>query len=302
MKRISKVFAILLTFVFVISVAAAGARTEVYAASSESLTMYVGEEFSYSLYTTTIKSVSSSDKSIVKASKDDDLKFAINLTAKKAGSAKITIKYKDINDKSKTTTLKVTVKKADITCKVTGLVDGYALIKIKNNTKQTFEKAYIKYNLKDSDGDTMKSEEDVYVTDLVAGKTAYYEVYVGKDADIKFSKCTASVTALSHDPSYTYKVCAKDAIEITTKNETEDDSSVSFTIKIKNTTKQQVDGKYYLLICDADDDIIGMESYNIYLSKKETKTNSYSTSIYKSTYPTYDHYKFVVTAYYTQKK
>jgi hypothetical protein len=239
----------------------------------------------------------------VKASKDSDLKFALNLTAKKAGSAKITIKYKNSSNKSKTTTLKVTVKKAGITCTVKSyLPDGYVLFALKNNTKQTFEGAYIKYDLKDSDGETMKSAEDVYVSNLVAGKTAYYEVYVGRDSDIVCYQSTVSVTALSRNPNYTYTACTSKNIAVTAKNETEDDSKVSFTIRQQNKTKQTLNGRYYVLIYDEDDDIIGMEEYYIYLGSKETKTNSYETSIYKSTYPTYDHYKIVVNAYYTQKK
>jgi hypothetical protein len=246
--------------------------------------------------------VTSSDKTIVKASKDSDLKFALDLTAKKKGTATITIKYKDIKGKSQSTKLKVTVKKASITCKAEPLADGYVLFTLNNKTKQTFDRAYIKYDLKDSNGETMKSEEDVYVTDLVAGKTAYYEVYVGKDKDIDYSASKVSVTALTHDPNYTYTVCTSKNIKIVATNETEDEKKVTFTIKQKNATSQTLDGKYYILIYDADDNIIGMDDSSIYLSKKETKTNSYETSIYKSTYPTYDHYKIVINAYYMKKK
>jgi hypothetical protein len=302
MKHFKKLLAVVLTFVFVVTALAVEAPTAVYAASAESVTMYVGETFSYSLYTTTITKVTSSDKSIVKASKDSSLKYALTLVAKKKGTATITIKYKDIKKKTQTKKLKVSVKKADITCSAEALADGYALFSLTNNTKQTFEKAYIKYNLKDSNGETVKSEEDVYVTDLVAGKTAYYEVYVGKDADIDYSASKVSVTALYHDPNYTYTVCTSKNIKIVAKDVTEDEKKVSFTIKQKNATKQTLDGKYYILIYDADNNIIGMDYNNIYLTKKETKTASYETSIYKSTYPTYDHYKIVVQAYYTQKK
>jgi hypothetical protein len=302
MKHLKKLLAVVLTFVFVVTALAVETPTAVYAAKTESLTMFVGESFSYSLYTTTITKVTSSDKSIVKASKDSDLKFALNLTAKKKGTATITIKYKDIKNKSQSTKIKVTVKKADIACNMEPLADGYVLFTLNNKTKQTFDKAYIKYDLKDSNGDTVKSEEDVYVTDLVAGKTAYYEVYVGKDADIDYSASKVSVTALTHDPNYTYTVCTSKNIAVTAKDETEDDSKVTFTIKQQNKTKQTVDGKYYILIYDADDNIIGMDYNSIYLTKKETKTASYETSISKRTYPTYDHYKIVVQAYYTQKK
>jgi hypothetical protein len=69
MKHFKKLLAVVLTFVFVVTAFAVETPTAVYAASGESLTMYVGESFSYSLYTTTITKVSSSDKSIVKASK-----------------------------------------------------------------------------------------------------------------------------------------------------------------------------------------------------------------------------------------
>jgi hypothetical protein len=302
MKHFKKLLAVVLTFVFVVTAFAVEAPTAVYAATTESLTMYVGETFSYSLYTTTITKVTSSDKTIVKASKDSSLSYSLNLVAKKKGTATITIKYKDIKGKSQSTKLKVTVKKASIACKMEPLADGKVLFTLKNKSDQTFDKAYIKYDLKDSEGDTVKSEEDVYVTDLVAGKTAYYEVYVGKDADIDYSASTVSVTALNHDPNYTYKVCTSKNITIAAKNETEDEKKVTFKIKQKNATSQTLDGKYYILIYDADNNIIGMDDYSIYLTKKETKTASYETSIYKSTYPTYDHYKIVVNAYYLKKK
>jgi hypothetical protein len=246
--------------------------------------------------------VTSSDKNIVKVSRDSDNKFAYNLTAKKKGTATITIKYKDIKGKSQSITLKVTVKKADITCKMDPLADGYVLFSLTNNTKQTFDRAYIKYDLKDSDGKTVKSQEDVSVEALAAGKTAYYEVYVGKDKDIDYSASKVSVTALTHNQNYTYTVCTSKDIAVTAKDETEDDSKVTFTIRQQNKTNQTLDGKYYVLLYDADDNIIGMEDYStIDLTKKETKTNSYETGIYKPNYPTYDHYKIVVNAYYMQK-
>jgi hypothetical protein len=299
MKKIKKWCSVFLALIMLIALIP---NIPADAAAQESVTMYVSEVFSYSLYGTTIKSVSSSNKSVVTAAKDKDLKFQINMTAKKAGSATIKIKYTGTGNKVNTKSLKVTVKKTAISCKVTGLSNGYAVVQIKNNTKQTFDQAYLNYTMKGADGSTVKSETEVYVSKLVAGKTAYYTVYVGRDAEIDYANSSASISAVSHNPSYTYNVCADNAVKVTAQNQTEDERKVSFTLKVQNTTKNQVDGKYYLLICDANDNIIGVEDFSIYLGKKEVTTNTYETSIYKSSYPEYDHYRFVVNAYSTIKK
>ena len=83
------------------------------AKATKNQTMYVGESFEYSIFGTTIQSVSSSKKSVASVSKVSGQKYAFNIKAKKAGTAKVTVKYKDYRS-VKTETFKVTVKKTDI--------------------------------------------------------------------------------------------------------------------------------------------------------------------------------------------
>ena len=64
------------------------------AATTKKVTMYVGEAFYTYVSGQKVKSVSSSDKNVVKASKDSDYKRQVNFTAKKAGKATITVKVK----------------------------------------------------------------------------------------------------------------------------------------------------------------------------------------------------------------
>jgi hypothetical protein len=265
------------------------------ATKTQSITLYKGEEIYFTDYGNVSK-VSSSNKKVVKTSIDSGNKHHANLTAKATGTSTVTVKTS-----YGTTKLKVTVKKLDFTVKLANISGGNVIFTIKNNTAQTFDQIEFTYTLKDEAGDVIVQDtERVY--DCLAKKTAYRSVYVGtsKAELLDASACSAKVTAVEHSPNYTYKdVSSK--VTATVKDEEETDSQVSFKLTTKNSTSQSVSGYDYILIYDAQDQLIDVDRVSLYLSKKATDTSSTKT-IYKNLCPDYDHYEIVTQAYYRKSK
>lgn len=270
-------------------------------AATKSQTMYVGEVFEGHIYGTTIKSVSSSNKKIVKVTKSKDYKFAYIMEAKKAGTATLTVKYKDYKG-TKTQKIKITVKKTDIKLTAQKLDGGYVLVKVKNNTKQTFDSIKYQYTIKDVNGETIK-EDTTTALRVLSGKTAYDTIYVGKDFDVDCSLTGFKITDISRNPNYTYKNATKDQVVITQIDTETEGNTISFRLKRKNTLKKEVYGVNYLVMYDAENQIIGVDRCIFSLGSKETATSS-KLSIYHSEYsnPTYDHYEVVTQAYSVTKK
>lgn len=272
------------------------------AASSEKLTMYVGEAFYTWISGNGVQSVSSSNKSVVKVSKDKDYKRQVNFTAKKAGKATITVKYKDYNNKTKTYKITVTVKKLSFDTAYIYESGSCIGVSIKNKTAQTFDKILLKYTFKDAAGAVIAQGDQEVVYKVPAGKTVYHKILVGSsNLDlIDLSQSSVKVIAVEHDPGYTYKdVSSK--VKVSVKDENKTESNLTFKLTSRNTTSQNVIGHNYVLLYDAVGTLLGVEEGSIYLDKKETKTSSdYYISFYS--YPTYDHYEIVTIAYYTAKK
>lgn len=263
-------------------------------AATKSMTMYVGEALSFTTYSKVSK-VSSTKSKIVKATKNKENDIYADLIAKKAGKSTVTVKAKNGTSK-----LNITVKKLDMPVTVKSIAGGYVTFAIKNKTAQTFDKIQINYTLKDAAGETVKQDTEI-VSHVIAKKTAYESVYVGSSQAelLDLSSCTAKVTAVTHDPRYIYKdVSSK--VKATVKDEKEETNSIEFSVTVKNTTSQSVSGYYYVMIYDANDTLIGVDKRSIYLSKKATNTST-SGYISKYSYPTYDHYKISVQAYYSQR-
>jgi hypothetical protein len=214
------------------------------------------------------------------------------MTAKAAGKATVTVK-----GSSGTGKFQVTVKKLSFSVKLKNLAGSYATIAIKNNTAQTFEKIAVSYTFKDADGEVVKQDTET-VSRVPAKKTVYASIYVGSSQAemIDLASSSAKVTEVQHDPDYTYKdVSSK--VTATVKDETENDSNVTFSVTSKNSTNQAVYGYNYILIYDADDTLLGVTSLSIYLDKKATNTST-NGYISKYTYPAYDHFEIVTQAYY----
>ena len=298
-KLIKRMMSVFMAIVMVI-VAFAPVTTK---AETKSQTMYVGEAFEGHIFGTTITKVSSSNKKIVKAAKKKGQKYAYTLEAKKAGKATVTVTYKDYRS-TKTYKLKITVKKADLTISAQPLDGGYALLKIKNNTKQVFDSVIYKYTFKAADGSIVKEEPTYRTYKVLAGKTAYETIYVGRDTQIDYSQFSYKIVALDRDPNYTYKNAKADEVVVKQKDVSEDGNYIKFKFNRKNNLNKSVAGVSYIIYYDAADQIIGLDRYTFSLSKKETTSSpEYSVYISQYSHPTYDHYEIVTQAYsYVTKK
>jgi hypothetical protein len=264
-------------------------------AANKSLTMYVGEAFEGYLYGTTISSVKSSNAKVVKAAKVSDRKYAYTMTAKKTGTATITVKYKT-SGKTKTYTVKLTVKKLAVDITTQSLDGGYVLFKIKNNTAQSFNKIAFSYTLRDANGTEVAANTTTSLY-AVSKSTTYETAYIGSNVQFDDAQSSVTVTAATHDPSYTYKNTTKSQLVVTTKDEEKSGNTINFSIISKNKLSKNVCGTNYIMLYDANNNIIGVETSYINLSKKETRTSSASLYVSEYTHPTYDHYEIVTRAY-----
>jgi hypothetical protein len=289
-KCIKKIVSMFLVFAMVIAVAAPGvvqAKTQ-----TKSLTLYVGEVYNLSA-TYQIKSVSSSKKSVAPVAKDSSSTYRANITAKKAGKATVTIKTKGGNAK-----YNVTVKKLDVTGTFTDLGHGNMLLEIKNNTKQTFTAVGLKYTLKDASGEVME-ETTTSVLDVVAGKTVYKKIYYNQNSFTPdLSQCTVKAVSDSRSTNAKYTNASSKVNTTVTDERDVSGRSIKFTIKNKNTLKQNVSGNVYILVYDADGNLIDENSRSFYLKSKATDTTSATCSFYTGTDVSTLTYKVSTVAYY----
>lgn len=289
MKRVLGVVLTLALLVAMIPVTTANAATK-------KITMYVGESFTYDIYGGTITSVSSSKKAVVSVKKDAENKYRISFTAKKKGSAKLTVKYKDYRNKVYTDTINVTVKKLDFSVKMQKLEGGYVFLSVKNNTKQTFDQALVSYVLKDGDGEVV-AEDSVIVSDLVPGKIAYDKFsYDNYSYDIDITKCTAKVVAVDRHPNYTYTDMNKNLkYEVTEERETDDYGyeKVILSLHYSNKYKENITGSIWVILYDENDQVVGLRNVSVYLKGKASDTQK--LTIYEKNY---DHYEVKTGVYY----
>lgn len=267
------------------------------AKATKNQTMYVGENFEYCIFGTTIQSVSSSKKSVATVAKVSGQKYAFKIKAKKPGATNVTVKYKTFSG-VRTEKFKVTVKKTDIKITVQSMDDNKVLLKIKNNTTQPFDSVFYDVTFRDSTGDIVKHEEDQLTLNVSAGKTAYDTVYLGGDMEVDLSSFTYKIKSARRYPEYAYKNASSKELVVTQKNVSEEDNKITFDLKMQNKLNKDVNGVNYIIYYDADDHIIAMDSYSFSLSPKETKTAT-DYSVYRSEYshPTFDHYKVVTQAF-----
>lgn len=257
------------------------------ATKTQNVTLYKGEVLKSYVYGT-IKSVSSSKKSVVSAKKDSG---NVEMTAKKTGKATVSIKtnrgtYKYV----------VTVKKLDITAKLSDMGDGYMLLTVRNNTKQTFTSVAIDYVIKNDQGETVKTDRKV-VSDVVAGKTIYAKViYDSRSYTVDETKCSAKAVADDRSLTAKYRSVAS-KINTTIDEDTSEADTLKLTFKSKNTQKKDTANvEHYVLIYNAMDQVIELKTVSFYL--KAGKMDSYDLKLdTKYSYKDYDHYKVVTVAY-----
>lgn len=287
-KRILSVFLAVAMIVTFLPPVTAQAATK-----TDKLTLYKGEAYEISLLLGKLKSVSSSKKSVAPVKKVDGKAV---ITAKKVGKATVTLKTNRGNYK-----YVVTVKKFDITAKISDMGNGTMLLTIKNNTKQTFTNIDVDYKIVDDQGTTRKTDTKA-VSDVVAGKTVYETVsYESYNYAVDETKCTAKASVYSgfgggRSASYKYKNVGS-SIKTTVDEDTSEADTVKLTIKSKSTVKNDsANVTNYVLIYNSMDQIIGMRKVPFYL--RAGKLDTYDLKIdTKYVYKDYARYQVVTVAY-----
>lgn len=288
MKISKKILSIVLALVCAISVIAVGAPTEVYAAKT--YTFIKGEVCSLTDYSN-VKSVKSSNSKVVAVRKDEDNSKYFIVSAKKTGTATITIKTEYGTKK-----YSIKVIPNDITVEAKGIsTPGNMVFKVINNTGVTFDSLAVNYTLKDSDGDTLVSDSfNVY--DVAAKSSAFKEQYYSSYSYSPSAKKTVAKVDLknsSRNPlgkTYT-KRTDKLTVEVT---DTVTDTGVSFKVKFKSKYADRMYAVADIILYDADEHIIGIETVSKSLSGKEISTDTCNAYLYNTQY---DHCKVVKRAY-----
>jgi predicted lipoprotein with Yx(FWY)xxD motif len=294
-RFIKKIVSVSLVFAMLIAVAAPGqvqAKT-----TKKSVTLYVGEEYTLYDMENQFKSVSSSKKSVATVTKNKKSSYVAKITAKKPGKTTVTVKTK-----KDTTKYNITVKKIDITGTFTDMGDGNLLLELKNNTKNTFEGVDIKYVLKDSSGKTYETDKTA-VFGLVAGKTVYTNItYFESEFTPDPSKCTVTASGVERTVNYTYKDASSDVEASVTNTDIDTGKrTVQYTVREKNNSKNYVVGNVYILIYDADGNLVNEVSDSINLSSNATDTDTTNKAYFgRKTDLNNLTYKIYTVAYYTK--
>ncbi|MBE5906432.1 MAG: hypothetical protein E7277_06510 [Lachnospiraceae bacterium] len=282
---LKKLAAAFLAIVMVITLIPA---TPANAAKAKKLTMYVGETFWASNYTT-VKSVKSSKKSVVKVKKDSSANYKALLTAKKAGKATVTIRTQRGIIK-----YKVTVKKLNFKVSAKDLGKGNVLLTVTNKTKQIFDSVDVRYTVKDPNGNII-TRKTVHVDSLIPGKASYAKAYFTLGAGVTVSSIKGGVIKAKRYPDRAYKN-RSGKVNVKAINEQNNGSEVSFQINAVNNCSARVSGNAFILVEDAANNIIDVKSYTISL-QEHAVDSSITNKINKNLCPDYDHYKIVVRAY-----
>ena len=95
-------------------------------------------------------SSASSTKKAVATVKANKSKKQYTISAKKAGTSVVTIKGKDYYGHTQSLKIKVTVAEPKFDLKLQKLDGNYILIRVKNNTKATFDRLAVRYSLKNT--------------------------------------------------------------------------------------------------------------------------------------------------------
>jgi hypothetical protein len=199
----------------------------------------------------------------------------VRITAKKAGKATVNIRTSNGTDR-----YYITVKKLKVTGNLTDLGGGKLLLTVKNSTSQTFESVDMRYVLKDAEGKVIK-RDTVTVKNVVAGKKVYKKLSYDSEAVPDISLGSVKAVASKKDNFANYKKAGESdvSIKVTDKKNTAD-SSIKYTIKVKNKLKRQfVKGTVYIFIYTSDEfgnkiltDVIA-KSFNLSAAKNDTLTS-----------------------------
>ena len=238
----------------------------------------------YSLYGATIKSVSSSDKSVATVKKDSSAKYRSIIDFKKAGSANIKIR-----SSSRTDTLKLKLKDASssftadmITVPKTSSYssNNEFYISLKNDSSINFSSAKLYYELYNTSGELAKAE-NVSISNVLAKKTSYsYSQYYTDSDSIDVSKTKIYITDLVRfSYSNNYKSLSSKKYSVKSSVSTDSNGYNSVTITATNKTSKQAIVVVTLTVKDSSGAIRSISSRSIYLSKNETEPVTISPSV-----------------------
>lgn len=242
------------------------------ATKTKKMTMYVGETFSY-WYTGmgTVKSVKTSKKKVVAAKKVKKGSTIYNqMTAKKKGSAKVTVK-----GTRGTYVYNITVKATPkIEVSFVPRADGYLTVNVNNKSKVNFDSVTVNITYKDAAGNVLGSDTaNVYY--LGAKKSAaddvYPYVYPYDEASIDWNQTTFEVI-YDRDPDYKYTDYTKKI------KWTESVSNGYLNITTKTTYKgdNSIYAAFSVLFYDAAGNVIGVtDGYNFLSGDKKYRTRTY---------------------------
>ena len=259
MKAVKKLFALFLCAALIVSFAQ---QTNAKAAvKTQKETLLVGEVVNYTPLLGTLKSASSSKKSVATVKKSAGKAV---VTAKKAGTATITIKSTRGTNK-----IKLTIKKADFTCGLKVLPDGYVLLSVKNNTSVYVDSATIAYTLRTPEGETI-AQSTRTVSDLMPKKTAYEKISYN---DYSFTVSTENSSAAYAGGNRSLSAKYKSRVS-TTKATVTDETDGKITLKVQNTYSGAVRGTIDVLYYDEQGNVIYYNYYYVSMKGNDIVSNT----------------------------
>lgn len=271
MKSIMAMFVMILAFSCFSITAEAATKTK-------KMTMYVGETFSYSyIGMGNIKSVKSNKKSVVTAKKIKNGSTVYNqMTAKKKGSAKVTVK-----GTRGTYIYKITVKKKpNIVVSITPRTDGYATVTVNNKSSVYIENVNVEITYRNAAG-TVIGDSTARIYCLGAknkfADQVYPSVYPYRATDIDWSKTTYKIV-YDRNPEYKYSNYTKKVkYTYSVKN-----GYLNIKTKISYKGNNSVYAGYTVYFYDAAGNVVDVDNFYNYLSGSNAK---YRTSTYTMRMP-----------------
>ena len=253
-------------FVMVITLSLAGITAQA-ATKTKKLTLYVGEKVNYYyIGLGNLKSVKTNKKAVVAAKKKGRYN---QMTAKKAGSATVTVK-----GTKGTYVYKITVKKEpEIEVKLERRQDKYININVKNKSSAYLDNVYVDISYKNAAGQEVDSKK-IYLYYLGAKKQAAKEDCPINSKDVDLSKTTYKVTwsrNMNKDYSdYTKKV--KYSLS-------QSDKYLNIKTSINYKKSCNVFAGYTVYFYDANGNVIGIRDGYNYMSGSNKKYRTCTTQV-----------------------
>lgn len=267
MKMIKKSTKCLIAlFLMVVTLSFAGITAQA-ATKTKKLTLFVGEKVSYYyIGLGNLKSVKTNKKAVVAAKKKGKYN---EMTAKKAGSATVTVK-----GTKGTYIYKITVKKEpEIEVKLDRRQDGYININVKNKSSVYLDNVYINISYKNAAGQEVDSSK-MYFYYLGAKKQAAKEDYPMYSKDVDMSKTTYTVTwSRNIDKDYSdYTKKVKYSLS-------QSDKYLNIKTSISYKKSCTVYAGYTVYFYDSNGNIIGIRDGYNYMSGSSKKYRTCTTQV-----------------------